>query len=37
MFNSTKVRASLAALAISVTALSGVATAAAAGKADTDV
>ena len=37
MFNSTKVRASLAALAISVTALSGVATASAAGKADTDV
>jgi hypothetical protein len=37
MFDSTKVRASLAALAISVTALSGVATASAAGKAATDV
>ncbi len=37
MFNSTKVRASLAALAISVTALSGVATASASGKAGTDV
>lgn len=37
MFNSTKVRASLAALAIAVTALSGIATASAAGKADSKV
>lgn len=37
MFNSTKVRAALAALVISVTALSGVATANAAGKTDTKV
>ena len=37
MFNSTKVRASLAALAISVLALSGAAGASAAGKADSKV
>jgi hypothetical protein len=37
MFNSTKVRTALVALAVSVTALSGVATAQAAGKASTDV
>ena len=37
MFNSTKVRASLAALAISVTALSGIRHRLRRGKADTDV
>jgi uncharacterized membrane protein len=37
MFTSTKVRAALAALVISATALSGAATATAAGKADTKV
>jgi len=37
MFNSTKVRAALAALAISLTAFAGVATAQAGGKADTKV